>query len=239
MNQQQWNGELKGENYDQAWSMVHFLAHGEDGRYRKAFAKFMNLIGHGTPWKNAWDQSFGDPRGFEERWRKYWLDLPENPTIELYAQVVVATLTSFLARATVEHQTFDSFADFKSAAKTGELKQSKDDFLPAALLSDALQAVDHSEGFQWEIETTKSRQPVVVLTTPEKTRLVGSFKLQRSKVKSVVVNIDDLSQIIERAGALIKDRKKEQASQLLRDGLRKNSNSPFAEDAKKLLAETK
>ena len=43
-----WNAELDLANYDQAWSMAHFLAHGDDGRYQKAFGQLMVRISKGT-----------------------------------------------------------------------------------------------------------------------------------------------------------------------------------------------
>ena len=39
--------ELDPKNYDQAWSMVQFLAHGDGGKYQPAFIEFMNAIGSG------------------------------------------------------------------------------------------------------------------------------------------------------------------------------------------------
>jgi len=42
LSHQQWNSEMEIENYDQAWSMVHFLAQGENGRYQTAFVNFMS-----------------------------------------------------------------------------------------------------------------------------------------------------------------------------------------------------
>ena len=70
MTQRQWNTDIRVENYDQAWSMTHYLAHGEDGKHQKAFGRFMIAIGKGQPWENAWQQSFGSAKGFEERWEK-------------------------------------------------------------------------------------------------------------------------------------------------------------------------
>ena len=43
----------KLENYDQAWTMVQFLAHAENGKYQGAFVKFMRAIATGpsaSPW---------------------------------------------------------------------------------------------------------------------------------------------------------------------------------------------
>src|SRR5687768_1378550 len=52
----EWNDELTLVNYDQAWAMVQFLAHGEDGRYQKAFSAFLGMLGKGQSWQNAWQK---------------------------------------------------------------------------------------------------------------------------------------------------------------------------------------
>ena len=53
-----WNSEMNIANYDQAWSMVHFLAHGDDGRYQEAFEKYMRLVSVGRPSEDAWNATF-------------------------------------------------------------------------------------------------------------------------------------------------------------------------------------
>ena len=73
-----WNDEMSLTNYDQAWSMVQFLAHGENGKYQGAFVNFMRAIGRGQQWTPAWIASFGSAEGFEEKWQAYWRDLPRG-----------------------------------------------------------------------------------------------------------------------------------------------------------------
>src|SRR5688500_14179087 len=72
----EWNADLRLENYDQAWSMVHFLIHAEEGKYRNGFAKFIRAVGAEQPWEKAWLAHIGPADGFEQRWRDYWLKLP-------------------------------------------------------------------------------------------------------------------------------------------------------------------
>src|SRR5262249_6657014 len=54
----EWNKKLKMENYDQAWSMVQFLAHGENGKYQRAFGGFMRSLSTGHQWQQAWQANF-------------------------------------------------------------------------------------------------------------------------------------------------------------------------------------
>jgi hypothetical protein len=80
MSGQQWNQQVKvgsaGLQYEQAWSMVHFLAYADNGRYRKAFEGYLRLLNQGVTSYNAFVQAFGtgDVTAFEQRWVEYASD---------------------------------------------------------------------------------------------------------------------------------------------------------------------
>lgn len=241
LSHQDWNSEMQIENYDQAWSMVHFLAQGENGRYQEAFVNFMKLIGRGTPWQNSWLQTFGSTGDFEQRWKNYWLNLPPNPTSDLYAQAVTEIFTSFIARARAQKQTFDSFQEFLNDARDGSVKTGGtiDEWLPPKLLQEAAAAADRAP-VQWKIEplpATKSSQ--LVATLDDGLRMVGTYNIIRGLPTNVSVEVDDTSNIIKQAQALITDHKKDQAKQLLQGALRTHPKSPLADDARKLIAQTR
>jgi hypothetical protein len=68
------NGSVKGHlQYDQSWSVVHFLIHGDRGRYREAFGNYLVHISRGRNHEQAFRQSFGtDETGpFAQRWRRF------------------------------------------------------------------------------------------------------------------------------------------------------------------------
>ncbi len=131
-----WNAQLSLVNYDQAWSMVYFLAHGKGGRYQDEFNKFLKLASRSTNWEEAWNTAFGGgaTREFERQWKEYWEAMPVNPSAELHAKASVATLTSFYARAFSQKQYFETFDEFLAAAKSGKLKSHEKDWLPPRLL---------------------------------------------------------------------------------------------------------
>ena len=54
MSQESWNAKLEGENYDQAWAMVHFLANAEEGKYRVPFLRFLLSLARGSSKEKAW-----------------------------------------------------------------------------------------------------------------------------------------------------------------------------------------
>ena len=149
MSGQEWGDKIAAANYDQAWSMFQFLAHGENDKYQHPLAAMMAELSKANPYlaqdqqaQKAWNDHFGSTEGFEAQWKKYWLALPENPTADLYAQATVARLTSFLARATAQKQTFASYEDFRAAAGSGKLKIVPTDWLPPDLLVTALADAD-------------------------------------------------------------------------------------------------
>lgn len=130
-----WNAQLHVANYDQAWSMVHFLAHAKGGKYTGAFDGFLRSVSNGKTWETAWIENFGQGvKEFEKQWRDYWSKMEANSTRDVYAKASVATLTSFLGRAMSQKQTFESFDEFMAAAKAGKLKAAEDDWLPRSLL---------------------------------------------------------------------------------------------------------
>ena len=187
-----WNRELALANYDQAWSMVQFLAHGNDGKYQGAFEQFMIAISKGTPPPRAWEKSFGSVENFESRWKHYWTTLPDEPTPALYAKAVTSILTSFTARAWVQQQRLKNFDELVQAGGDGTLRISDDDWLPPSLLTDALQAVVRmkKDGMKFELKfPARSDLPQVVCTMRDGSQAVGSFKLADRRFTDVRVEL--------------------------------------------------
>lgn len=183
MSHRQWNAQLKHGNYIQAWSMIHFLAHADGGRYQDAFIGFLRDVSKQTDAPRAWKKHFGEDTGaFERRWREYWLELPEDATADLYAEAVLSTLTSFYARARAMRQSFDSVEEFLVKAKDGDLKVHEKDWLPPAILAEALAAAE-SVG-EWSLGGTKSK-PVLAVKLPGGKTLEGNFTLRGERVSGV------------------------------------------------------
>lgn len=181
-----WNDAISVVNYDQAWTMVYFLAHGQNGKYERAFNGFLREIGGGRAWEQAWANQFG--RGvqeFERQWHKYWDGLPENPTADLYDRATVETLTSFFARAFAQKQRFATAEDFFAAAKAGKLKQHAEDWLPAGLLKRELERYEAVGA--WEIRKRVGFE--LVCRTPGGVEYAGQFQIQGARVKPGSVKV--------------------------------------------------
>jgi hypothetical protein len=232
---EQWAHEMSTENYDQAWSMVHFLVHGDGGKYQQPFAACIREISAHKPFDRAWLDTLGTADGFEQRWKAYWLAQPESPTADLYARATVSILTSFLARATAEKQTFDSFAAFRAAADADQLKINPDDWLPPALLAAGTKSAGPSDA--WTLHPApKYKLPTLSVQLKDGSTLTGVFSLHGNRVLHVGVEVDDLAKILTDAQALADAGKKDQAKTMLRDGLAHQPKSTAAAEARKILA---
>lgn len=189
LTQKEWNDGLAMSNYDQAWAMTHFLAHGENNRYQKHFVTFMNQLGKGRPYTEAFVDVFGrDVDAFEKRFKDWWLAQPLSLTQHLADRAVVQTLTSYLARGQASGQTFADAPAFFKAAEAGEIKVSKDDWLPPALLAQALKdSAKYREEF--ELSVQKGRLPQLIRTEADGTKYRGVFDLNGARVRSATCEI--------------------------------------------------
>lgn len=187
LSHQQWNAEMDVTNYDQAWSMVQFLAHAENGKYQKAFAGFMIALNRGTQWPKAWQANFGSADGMEEKWKAYWLGLPDNPSLDLYARAITSSLTSLLARGVSQKQSYADFAELRKAIESKSVPAHKSNTLPASFNKDTLEIVDVllERGVTFELVSDKKKQQTVNCTLKDGTILTGSFKLSGKRVSGV------------------------------------------------------
>lgn len=177
MTSETWSAELSGRNYDQAWSVVHFLVHAEDGKYRPALGAFLRDLSRGRGYRQAFAARFGrDVDAFEETWKQWWLRLGDHPTEGRYIGALVETLTSYLARAQILRLKLATAEDFFAAAREGKIaidaRRRPRYWLPESLLRDALAEARKHEG--WSLDTSGGL-PKLVLSRPDGTEYVGKF----------------------------------------------------------------
>ncbi len=204
-----WNAALTEggarANYDMAWSMVHFLAQAENGKYQDPFAKFLVLIGKGNPWDRAWVGAFGSVEGFEGKWKEYWLVMPENPTLDLYAKAVVSTLTSFLGRAYSQKQTFDTMDEFTKLDGKA-LKAAPADWLPPGLFNEMKLLVPQLEQQECKFSLIHNKGPLPSMQClmGDGTRLTGTFTLGNGRIGKV--NVELVKPATTKPAAAVKGR---------------------------------
>ncbi len=179
MSHDRWNVRLRGRNYDQAWSMIQFLAHGDGGKYQGPFNRFLADLAHGARWEHAWQRNFGTgTAAFERRWRRYWLEMTEADTICRRAEAVLHIVTAFYARAFSQKQHFQRWEDFVAAARSGRLRQNPRDRLSLSLLESALK--DAPTLGRWQIRRRSGYEVVCTLATGRE--MVGTFRVRRNRV---------------------------------------------------------
>jgi hypothetical protein len=176
-----WNANLSLVNYDQAWSMVYFLAHspGEKGKLiQDAFNGFIRDVSQRMAWEQAWKKNFGTGvREFEQQWKAYWTGMTPDHSKVLYARGCVATLSSFYGRAASQKQFFETADAFFDAARDGRLKSASADWLPPALLERELKHYEKIGG--WSVYRAGTRNELHC-KLPDGTLLMGSFQVTSS-----------------------------------------------------------
>lgn len=79
-----WLANVRGGDarlqYAEAWSVVHFLCHARDGRYRRRLLGYIKMLADGTGRTEAFRRSFGtNVERFERAWAKYVAELEPGP----------------------------------------------------------------------------------------------------------------------------------------------------------------
>lgn len=172
----EWNRDINLDNYDQAWSMVQFLAQGKEGKLQKPFEEYVKQVSHGRQSAQAWHEKFGPTADFQEAWRQYWLKQESTASADLYTKAAAQTYAGFLARAQERGQRFATFADFEKAAGSGQLRCREDLWLPPTLLTDTLEAqLESSTHWMLHVEENGAMQVIAVM--PDHRRITVNVTL--------------------------------------------------------------
>lgn len=233
---QQWNAEMKSENYDQAWAMSHFLAHADDGRYTKAFVRFLLGINKRQPWEKAWLAAFGPVGDFEKVWADWWLRQTPTSTADLRTRATLCTLASFAARAHAAKALPPDLTGLARAVVAEELKFAGHLWLPPSLMARAAAEMAEDESKFSLVPGEKGQPPKVLAVRPDGARLTANLPTRVSLPVKIAVDVDDLVPVADRAEGMIKNGKTKEAKALLADAVKRNPKSPAAERAKKLMA---
>ena len=184
LSQDNWNQGMTLARYDQAWSAIQFLLHGDRRNHRDRLVDYVRALCAGDEAQAAWDRSIGKTPNLEQSWKQYWLDLPDSGTPDVHFEATVATFTSFLARSAMAGQSFNSFQAFTRAARDGTLRSGREDWLPPSLIQRTLESLP--QGARFSIE---GKGPDVRLTAwaPGAGAWSGSFQLLDGRVAAVMV----------------------------------------------------
>lgn len=180
LSHEKWNHDLSIQHYDQAWSLVQFLAHGQNGRHRKAFVR---LIGQGDQMtQRSFVEAFGPVAEVETQWRTFWLDYPVRVGRHAYARAAVETLTSYLARARLAGQSVRSFSHLQSLVAADQLRQPRRNALPVQTLSECLAWAEQLG--EWQFDNRYAAKAQVTLHLDDQT-LYGRYEVRQGRVTGV------------------------------------------------------
>jgi hypothetical protein len=193
LSHQRWNAELDVTNYDQAWAMVNFLAHGEDGKYQKAFGRFMVQLNRGRPYQAAWRDTFGSADGFDDKFRGWWTAEERDASVDVYARAAAQMLASYLGRAASQKQTFTELDPLLTAIENGEIKWHKSDALPTSLARDCVElsralvqnGATITVGQIPSDKNPRLTNPGVKCVLPDGTTITAPYKLKGARMGSV------------------------------------------------------
>lgn len=193
MSQEQWNGRLTEQNYDQAWSIVQFLAHGDNGKYQNAFNGFMIELGRGGLWQPAWDKAFGRGDGFEQAWQAWWMKQTDNPTLDIYATIAARMLANYSSRATSQKQAFENIEALHAAVRRGGVKTHPADALPPGLANDCADLVANLTqvgvhfAFDWPKKGPAQFPTAIVATLPDGKTVTASVTVRGTRAGPVSI----------------------------------------------------
>lgn len=237
LSQGEWNAELQSVNYDMGWSLVQFLAHGDNDKYQKPFERFMIDIGRGADWRDVWLKQFGSIRGFEQRWRNYWLNLEESPSRDLYRKAGLSILTSYLARANLQGERYDDYDAMITAIKVHRSSRPSKDALPNYLVDSAFRWLDDVK--EAKIENHPNGSQEIHLTLSDGQYAIGQYTRKGKRIKDVKAVFDGLPAILKQAQTLIDAGDYVQARQLLQKAVADHSRSRFVTQARALMIQAR
>ena len=191
IDQTAWNAAMNVDYYDQAWSMVHYLAHAHGAKYRSVLGNLIRDASRGRRGDTALKRRLGRHlKKVESDWRSWWLAQRHDATTHLYTKAAVATITSFLARAHMQGLRFQSADEFLAAGREGKIDTTPNGreslWLPDRLFKEQLVYVLRRRG-TWKL--LPGPLPSLQLTSHDGRVFTGSFKPSASRRPDVRVAI--------------------------------------------------
>ncbi|MBN2447438.1 MAG: DUF1570 domain-containing protein [Phycisphaerae bacterium] len=176
-------------NYDQAWSFVYFLLHGNDGVYHERFVNCLVAVGQGESWNKVWAEQFGQDTGaLEEAWREYWLGMKENPSKAANLEAMTRTFLNLLSRAAQENHRFKSARDFFTSAQAGTIEQPETGWLPPLLAKERV--AEATRLGKWKLRMS-SREVELTCRTRDGLEARGSSEIDDGAITDFEVTVEE------------------------------------------------
>ena len=181
--------------YAQAWSVVHFLMSADGGKYRPALARYITDIVRGRDTK----RSSAAIVALEGAYRQWLQSLNPTTTHARYYEAMVRMLCSYLGRAHVRGQRFESAEEFLAAAQSGKLDlppMGDEQWLPPTLMDECLWMLGQLGGgysgqgaeripMVWELKYVANVPRLHLTADYVDIEVIGTPRIRRGKVAGV------------------------------------------------------
>ena len=232
-----WLGVADGVDYLEVWSLVHYLVHADDGKFRPVFERYIKATLQPNGPMPSLREMLGADEDLDKNWREWWLAQEPDATKDLYARAAATALCAYLGRANAQKQSPATVQDILTLVESKKLVLSDTDWLPPSLVNDIRRWIDIN-GTNTKFEISKDpRSPQVMVTLSDGTKLVATYN-PLLKSHRVAVTIDALAAEMNKAVALIIEAKQADARKVLQDAMKKYPKSPQVEEARKLIQQT-
>ena len=121
--------------YMQSWSIIHFLKHADGGTHSHLLDAYIADVAAGADTAAAADAIIA----LQGQWMQWLQSIHDTSTHGRFFEAIAAALTSHLARAHLNGQTFESIDDFLAAAGNRELRLGEigsATWLPASIMDE-------------------------------------------------------------------------------------------------------
>lgn len=106
--------------YPQAWSVVHFLQEGDNGKYRAPLLQYIYHLSRKRGSMEAWAETFGtNYKAFEDRWKAYVQKLKATDGID--CRLKLELLGRMLIRAMKDPEVVKDMEAFRQAVLAGKM----------------------------------------------------------------------------------------------------------------------
>lgn len=183
LSHEQWNEHLNKSNYDYAWSLIHFLAHAENGARRDDLVGLILKCARGADSSRTFAKSFGDVDLIEAAWREYWNGLSAEQINRPWASAAARTVAGVLGRAFAAHQRVESLDQLAELVRSKRLRMPEGDWVPLSQVSDCLELAPGLG--RWQLDSSPRAKANVTLILPDDSAICVQYTLRMGQVQSI------------------------------------------------------
>jgi hypothetical protein len=184
MDQTEWNRIYRGELYDEAWSITHFLM--ESGEARRKLT--MEFIGKACQSETAWRDVFGDNNEkLGNEWLAFWKTAKNNEVECVRKRILLVLLSGFARVRSPEGKYLPDLESYFRAAEKNQIRfiDSPTFWFPETLLRAAVTERDKSA--KWTLSFDAEQRPQILAEFNDGTKYQSSYTKGVQLDRTIVV----------------------------------------------------